>query len=173
MQGSRMQSEQYLQKFIKWCNTHVQLITWCCKCTMEVNTMKSHFNLLQLILVRILCDRYLKDNSWMCILHQYHNTSGLKAYTAMCRREKTCKYMQPRIYFSMRSDQAAWCLKENTSRSWSDRKVDSMRLDEQKTKLNYSMYQTKFDTKMTKMKLNYTANMIMSVSGTVCHLILY
>ncbi len=32
---------------------------------------------------------------------------------------------------------------------------------EYKTKLNYSTYQTKFDTKMTKMKLNYMANIIM------------
>ncbi len=38
---------------------------------------------------------------------------------------------------------------------------------------SYSMYQTKFDTKMTKMKRNYTANMIMSVLGIVCYLILY
>ncbi len=45
--------------------------------------------------------------------------------------------------------------------------------NEHKTKLNYSTYQTKFDTKITKMKWNYTANMIMSVSGIVCHLILY
>ncbi len=37
----------------------------------------------------------------------------------------------------------------------------------------YSTYQTKFDTKMTKIKWNYTVNMIMSVSVTVCHLILY
>ncbi len=44
---------------------------------------------------------------------------------------------------------------------------------EHKTKLNYSTYQTKFDAKITKMKWNYTPNMIMSVSGTVCHLILY
>ncbi len=49
---------------------------------MEVNTTKSHFNLLQLIL-----DRILKDISWMSILHQYHKTSGLKAWTAMCRSE--------------------------------------------------------------------------------------
>ncbi len=56
---------------------------------MKVNMTKSHFNLLQLILVRILCDRsYLKDNSWMCILHQYHKASRLKACTAMCRSEK-------------------------------------------------------------------------------------
>ncbi len=69
---------------------------------------------------------------------------------------------------------AAQSLKENTSTSWSDRNTDSMLLGgEHKTKLNYSMYQTKFDAKMTKMKWNYMANMIMSVSGTVCYLILY
>ncbi len=44
---------------------------------------------------------------------------------------------------------------------------------EYKTKLNNSTYQTKFDVKMTKIKWNYTLNMIMSVSGTVCHIILY
>ncbi len=61
-----------------------------------------------------------------------------------------------------------------TLTSWSDRKADCMRLGgEHKIKLNYSTYQTQFDVKMTKMKWNYTANMIMSVSGTVCHLILY
>ncbi len=27
---------------------------------------------------------YLKDNSWMSILHQYHKVSELKACTAMC-----------------------------------------------------------------------------------------
>ncbi len=32
---------------------------------------------------------------------------------------------------------------------------------EHKAKLNYSMYQTKFDAKMTKMKQNYMANIIM------------
>ncbi len=31
---------------------------------------------------------YLKDNSWMSILHQYHKTSELKACIAMCRSEK-------------------------------------------------------------------------------------
>ncbi len=35
------------------------------------------------------------------------------------------------------------------------------------------MYRTKFDTKMTKSKWNYTANMIMNVSGTVCQRIHY
>ncbi len=29
--SSRMQSEQYLQSFIKWRNTHAQLTTWYCK----------------------------------------------------------------------------------------------------------------------------------------------
>ncbi len=67
-------------------------------------------------------------------------------------------------------------LKENTSTRWFDRKADSMRLGgEHKTKLNYSIatYHTKFDAKMTKMKWNCTANMIMSVLGIVCYLILY
>ncbi len=34
----------------------------------------------------------------------------------------------------------------------------------------FSTYLTNFDTKITKMKRNYTANMIMNVSGTVCQL---
>ncbi len=37
----------------------------------------------------------------------------------------------------------------------------------------FSMYWTKFDAKMTKSKWNYTANMIMNVSGTVCQRIHY
>ncbi len=37
----------------------------------------------------------------------------------------------------------------------------------------YSMYQTKFGAKKTKSKWNYTSNMIMNVSGTVCHHIHY
>ncbi len=37
----------------------------------------------------------------------------------------------------------------------------------------FSTYLTKFDAKITKMKQNYLANMIMNVSGTVCQLILY
>ncbi len=34
------------------------------------------------------CDRYriLKENSWICILHQYHKASRLKSYTMMCRK---------------------------------------------------------------------------------------
>ncbi len=67
-----------------------------------------------------------------------------------------------RVEFSRRSHQAARSLKENTFTSWSDRKADSMRLGgEHKTKLNYSTYQTKFDAKITKMKWNYMANIIM------------
>ncbi len=38
---------------------------------------------------------------------------------------------------------------------------------------SYLTYQTKFDAKMTKMKWNYKANMIISALGIVCHLILY
>ncbi len=37
----------------------------------------------------------------------------------------------------------------------------------------FSMYLTKFDAKMTKMKRNYMANMIMNVSGTVWQRIHY
>ncbi len=37
----------------------------------------------------------------------------------------------------------------------------------------FSMYRTKFYAKMTKSKRNYTANMIMNVSGTVCQRIHY
>ncbi len=37
----------------------------------------------------------------------------------------------------------------------------------------FSMCWTKFDAKMTKSKWNYTANMIMNVSGTVCQRIHY
>ncbi len=44
---------------------------------------------------------------------------------------------------------------------------------EHKTKLNYSTYHTKFDAKMTKMKLDYMVNMIMSVLSIVFNLILY
>ncbi len=36
-----------------------------------------------------------------------------------------------------------------------------------------SMYQTKFDAKMIKMKSNYTANMIMNIAGRVCQLFHY
>ncbi len=73
-------------------------------------------------------------------------------------------FVHLKIYFSMWFDQAARSLKENTSTNWTDWKADSMHLGgEQKTKLNYSTYQTKFNAKMTKMKWNYTANMIMSV----------
>ncbi len=56
------------------------------------------------------------------------------------------------------------------SKGW---KNASWRRTQNKTQLSYSTYQTKFYAKMTIMKWNYTANMIMSVLGIVCHLILY
>ncbi len=37
----------------------------------------------------------------------------------------------------------------------------------------FSLYQTKYDAKMTKMKQNYMAKIIMNVSGTHCQLIHY
>ncbi len=37
----------------------------------------------------------------------------------------------------------------------------------------FSMYRIKFDAKMTKLKWNHTANMIMNVSGTFCQRIHY
>ncbi len=37
----------------------------------------------------------------------------------------------------------------------------------------FSMYWTKFDPKMTKMKQNYMVIMILNVPGTLCQLILY
>ncbi len=40
------------------------------------------------LMVRKFCDRHriLKDNSWMCILHQYHKVSRLKASITMCQK---------------------------------------------------------------------------------------
>ncbi len=41
------------------------------------------------LMVRNLCDRHctVKDNSWMCILHQYHKASGLKSYPTLRSEE--------------------------------------------------------------------------------------
>ncbi len=57
---------------------------------MKVNMTKSHFNLLQFYFGSnsLWQTSYLKDNSWMCILNQYHKASRLKVCTAMCRSEK-------------------------------------------------------------------------------------
>ncbi len=46
-------------------------------------------------MVRYRCDRHriLKENRWMCILHQYHKASGLKLYTLMCRSGVNIKYI--------------------------------------------------------------------------------
>ncbi len=45
---------------------------------------------------------YLKDNSCMCILHQYHKMNGLKACTAMCRSETKwyCCNLPIKLYFT-------------------------------------------------------------------------
>ncbi len=58
----------------------------------KINMTKSHFNCcsrfkFSTLMARNRCDRHiiLKDNSWICILHQYHKANGLKACTAMCR----------------------------------------------------------------------------------------
>ncbi len=54
---------------------------------MKVNMMMLNFNLLQLNLVQTLCDRHriLTENSWMCILNQYHKAIRLKSCTMMCQ----------------------------------------------------------------------------------------
>ncbi len=86
--GLHQQRERYLQKFIKWCNSHAQLTTWCSRC----DESKHDEVAFQLAAADFgsssLWQTYLKDNSWMCILHQYHKVSGLKAWTAMCRSEE-------------------------------------------------------------------------------------
>ncbi len=70
--------------------------------TLDINMTKSHFNLLQYIYSSTLIFRnsrdkhlILKDNSWICIYHQYHKVSRLKSCTA---REKWGKYTR-KIYF--------------------------------------------------------------------------
>ncbi len=65
-------------------------------------------------MVRYRCDRHriLKENGWMCILHQYHKASGLKLYTMMCRSGVNIKYISliqdggaqvHHVFFSLRS----------------------------------------------------------------------
>ncbi len=111
---------------------------------------KSHFNLLQILIkytygpIALRQTSYSKENSWTCILHQYHKASTLKSYTMMCR-----KWGKYQIYF--------------VNSRW--RRTSTSRF--------FLMYLTKFDAKITKMKQNYMANMIMNVSGTVGQLIHY
>ncbi len=69
MQRSSRQSEWCLQKFIKWCNSHAQLTTWCCRC----NESKHHEVAFQLAAAdfgsnSLWQTSYLKDNSWMSTL---------------------------------------------------------------------------------------------------------
>ncbi len=148
----------------------------------------------------------------MCILHQYHKASGLKACTAMCRIQNKCR----KYIYLFQNGGAHVFLRDDGGGSSIVKEYEIITLKyngkacrlyllffcapvdiifyaiqpgstkfegkyfykliqskgEHKTKLIYLTYQTKFDAKMTKMKWNYTANMIMSVSVTVCHLIL-
>ncbi len=77
------------KKFIKWCNMHAQLTTWVARCDEskhdEVAFQPAAANFGSNYLWQT---SYLKDNSWMSILHQYHKANGLKACTTMCRSEK-------------------------------------------------------------------------------------
>ncbi len=87
---SCMQSERYLQKFIKWCNTHVQLTTWVARCNgSEHDEVGFQLAAADFGSNSLWQTSYLKDNSWMSILHQYHKASRLKAWTAMCQSEDT------------------------------------------------------------------------------------
>ncbi len=86
--SSRMQSERYVQKFIKRCNSHVQLTTWCCRCD-ESKHDEVTFQLAAADFgSNSLWQTYLKDNSWISILQQYYKAISLKAWTAMCWSEK-------------------------------------------------------------------------------------
>ncbi len=71
-------------------NTHAQLTTWYGSANHSDNDENIHDKVTSQIaavdlnsstlMVRNLCDRHhiLKDNSWMCILHQYHKAIGLQ-----------------------------------------------------------------------------------------------
>ncbi len=73
---------------------HAQLTTWYGndenKHDEVTFQLAADFDLVHLctLMVRYRCDRHriLKENNWMCILHQYHTVSGLKSYTMMCRK---------------------------------------------------------------------------------------
>ncbi len=69
----------------------MQLTTWCCRCD-ESKHEEVAFQLAAADFGSnsLWQTSYLKDNSWMCILHQYHKMSRLKAWTAMCQSEKKC-----------------------------------------------------------------------------------
>ncbi len=86
---------------LKWGNMDVQLITWYGndenkhdEVTFQLTA--ADFNSSKLM-VWNLCNKHciLKDNSWMCILHQYHKASRLKSCIAMCWERERNGY----IYF--------------------------------------------------------------------------
>ncbi len=75
---------------LKWHNTYTQLTMWYGndenkhnKVTFQLAAVDLNYSTL---IVWNLCYRHhiLKDNSWMCILHQYHKASGFKSCTAIC-----------------------------------------------------------------------------------------
>ncbi len=116
---------------------------------MKVNMTKSHFNLLHAATDfgsnSLWQTSYLKDNSWMSILHQYHKASGLKACTVMCRSEK-CKWGN---IFKMAGDRFAVHV---SSAVWVCNVLDHIWHENEQ---------------------NYMANMIMNVPGAVFQLIHY
>ncbi len=77
--GLHQQSEWYLQKFIKWCNSHAQLTMWCCRCD-ESKQDEVAFQLAGADLGSnyLWHTSYLKYNSWMYITNMYHKMRGLK-----------------------------------------------------------------------------------------------
>ncbi len=89
---------------LKWCNPHMQMTVCYGSVNHSGNGENKHEVTFQLaavylnsstLMVQHLCEKYriLKDNSWMCILHQYHKASGLKVCTAMCQeREELSDY---------------------------------------------------------------------------------
>ncbi len=91
---------------------------------MKVNMTKSHFNLLQLILVRILCDR-----------HHILKIIVECAYYTSITRWAGLKRVQ--LCVEVRNENGVIYLG-----------------GEHKTKLNYSTYQTKFKNDRTEMKLH-------------------
>ncbi len=67
---------------LKWCNTHAHGNDE--NKHDEVTFQLAAVDLKSTLMTWNRCDRHriLKDNIWMCILHQCHNASGLKACTA-------------------------------------------------------------------------------------------
>ncbi len=103
--------------WLKWRDTHVQLTKWFGndenkhdKVTFQLAADFDSVHLWS----RYLCDRHriLKENSWMCILHQHHKASGLKSYTRCVGSGVNIRYISliqdggaqvHHIFFSWRS----------------------------------------------------------------------